>query len=427
MHADRLTEQVLQADCSDDELTALVVDLVNIRSEAGYEDDVARYLRDQMAERGFRTALQEVEEGRNNVLGVLDTGRPGPSLMFMGHMDTSTYHHVDGPPGMRSEAMVKDGWVYGLGVSNMKSAFAGYLAATDMLRSSWSELGGRILIAGVVGETERAPVGQWSGRRFRGGGIGAQYMASHGGLADYCINGEPTGLKLQRGNAGYMFVEVRFVGSAQHAFSKASAIDPLPRAIRAYERLQAWGEEYSSRHQDDVMRPLVNVGAVHGGEPFKPSRTAESCSLYMNLNFVRGQTAMAVERELSEALHALFADDPAARFEINVFLAKPPHLLEETSPLVRAMGEGHQKVFGTPIPEVSPPRYSVSSDNPIFAQYGVQAIQYGAGGINLSGGITVNEPGLGEVLGIENLASCARVYAVAAAQLLGGQGTADAR
>src|SRR5262249_47598257 len=107
--------------------------------------------------------------------------------------------------------------------------------------------------------------------------------------------------------------------------------------------------------------------------------------------------------------------------EVDVYLAKQPHLLETDSELVIAMKAGHQNVFGGPLAEVSPARYSVSSDNPIFAQYGVQAIQYGAGGISLSGGITVNEPGIGEVLSIDNLASCAKVYALAAMQLLSEQ------
>jgi acetylornithine deacetylase/succinyl-diaminopimelate desuccinylase-like protein len=130
---------------------------------------------------------------------------------------------------------------------------------------------------------------------------------------------------------------------------------------------------------------------------------------------------MDVERELQAELRELFADDKDARFEVNVYLAKQPHLLETGSELIIAMKAGHQNVFGAPLPEVSPARYSVSSDNPVFAQFGVQAIQYGAGGISLSGGITVNEPGVGEVLSIENLASCAKVYASAATQLLSKQ------
>jgi acetylornithine deacetylase/succinyl-diaminopimelate desuccinylase-like protein len=419
MNIDELTDRVLQADPNEPELTSMVCDLVNIRSEAGGESECARYLRDRLAERGFRARLQEVEEGRHNVLGILDTGKPGPTLMFMGHMDTSTYDHVDGPLGQRSHATLDNGWVFGLGVSNMKSAFAAYIHAVEMLKTQWSELTGRILVAGVVGETERAPVGDWEGRCFRGGGIGAQYMATHGGLADYCINGEPTGLKLQRGNAGYMFVEITFIGSAQHAFSKANAIDPIPRAMRAYDMLEVWGQKYSDRHQDEVMRPLVNVGAIHGGEAFKPSRTAEACSLYMNLNFVRGQTVMSVERELREALSNLFSDDPKAKYEVDVYLAKQPDLLDMSSPLIGAMSVGHEKVFHEPLPEASPPRYSVSSDNPVFSQFGVQGIQYGAGGIGLGGGITVNEPGIGEVVSMEKLAACTKVYAAAAAWLLG--------
>lgn len=415
---DRLADRVLQAAPANDELVSMVTELVNIPSQAGSEDEVARYLLQRLTTRGFRAQLQEVEPDRHNVFGVLDTGRPGPTLMFMGHMDTSTHHRPNGPAGMRAEATVDNGWIFGLGVSNMKSAFAAYLTAVEMLKAVWADINGRIVIAAVVGETERAPVAQWEGKAYRGGGIGAQYMASHGVLADYCINGEPTGLKLQRGNAGYMFVEITFRGFAQHGFSKANAVDPLPRVVRAYQRLQVWAESYSDRHQDDVMRPLVNIGAIHGGEAFKPSRTAETCSLYLNVNFVRGQTAMDVKRELQAELHDLFRDDKDARFEVDIYLAKQPHLLEMDSELIAAMKAGHQNVFGTPLPEVSPARFSVSSDNPVFAHYGVQAIQYGAGGISLSGGITVNEPGVGEVLSIENLAACSKVYAVAAARLL---------
>ena len=77
--------------------------------------------------------------------------------------------------------------------------------ALQMLRDSGVKLKGDIVVAGVVGEIEKAPIDNWQGARYRGGGFGARFMLNHGVTADFCINGEPTGMRLQTANAGYIF------------------------------------------------------------------------------------------------------------------------------------------------------------------------------------------------------------------------------
>jgi hypothetical protein len=76
-------------------------------------------------------------------------------------------------------------------------------------------------------------------------------------------------------------------------------------------------------------------------------------------------------------------------------------------------------VFGEDVTYPNPERYSVSSDNSPLAEFGIPGATYGAGGINLSGDYSMYEPGVGEVVGIDNLAAAARVYAAAAVDLLG--------
>jgi hypothetical protein len=58
-------------------------------------------------------------------------------------------------------------------------------------------------------------------------------------------------------------------------------------------------------------------------------------------------------------------------------------------------------------------------------EYGIPSVQYGAGGINLSGEYSMYEPGLGEVVNLDNLAMTSRVYAVSIADLLSAEGDAD--
>ena len=73
---------------------------------------------------------------------------------------------------------------------------------------------------------------------------------------------------------------------------------------------------------------------------------------------------------------------------------------------------------GSPVHHPTPERYAVSDNSPLF-EHGIPGITYGAGGINMSGGHTMYEPGVGEVVGIDNLVVCARVYAHALLRLLG--------
>ena len=150
-----------------DDLTQMVVDLVNIPSPTGGEQGVAEYLATRFADIGLQVQLQEVETGRNNVIGTWRGSGDGPDLMFLGHMDYA--------PGIGKPAaqVVDRRWIAGLGSSNMKSAFACYYMATKMLMRAGVEPRGDVFLAGVVGEIERAPIGIHQGAGCRGGGTGA--------------------------------------------------------------------------------------------------------------------------------------------------------------------------------------------------------------------------------------------------------------
>ena len=71
------------------EAVRLVKQLVDIPSPEGEELECARFLYGYMREAGIEAHLQEVEEGRANVIGVVRGEGDGPTLMLNGHLDTS--------------------------------------------------------------------------------------------------------------------------------------------------------------------------------------------------------------------------------------------------------------------------------------------------------------------------------------------------
>jgi acetylornithine deacetylase/succinyl-diaminopimelate desuccinylase-like protein len=245
-------------------------------------------------------------------------------------------------------------------------------------------------------------------------------MLNRGVTADMCINGEPTGLRLQTGNAGYIFARISVEGSPQHTFSKSLAIDPIEKAARLRQRLAEFEHTYVSRHPHPVMKPLINVGAIYGGDPFKPSLTARTCNLYVHINTVPGQKINEVRAEFEEFLEQQRAEDSDLSVDLDFYLASNGHYLDDDHPLPGAVAQAHRSVFGVDVARPNPERYSVSSDNSPLAEFGIPGVTYGAGGINLSGDYSMYEPGIGEVVNIDNLAGAARVYAAAARSLLRG-------
>lgn len=402
-----------------DAMVQMACDLVNIPSPTGEEGAIGDYVAQRFGELGMRVSRQEIEPGRSNVIARLPGAGTGPTLLLLAHFDTSTNPGEDLPIGYQAQATLRDGWIYGLGISNMKCAFAGFWSALQMLRDSGTRLAGDVIVAGVVGEIEKGPVDIWQGRAYRGGGLGARFMVNHGVTADFCINGEPTALRLQTGNAGYAFVRIGVRGAPQATYAKDQAVDAIAKAVRLREAIGAWEPEYQRRHPHPLMKPLVNVGAIYGGYPYKPSITPAFCNLYVHVNLVPGQSILGIQRELEELVAAERARDPQLEAEVDIYVVSNGNEIDIDQPLPQAVARAHQLVFDSPVTRPNPERYSVSSDNSPLAEFGIPGITYGAGGINLSGDYSMYQPGIGEVVGIDNLAKCAQVYATAAIDLIG--------
>src|SRR5919106_6021151 len=204
--------------------------LADIVSITGEEKEVAEYLGREFENLGMRVEYQEVEEGRPNVIGTLKGSGGGATLMFCAHMD-----HFDSP----QETVVEDEGIYGRGLVNMKAAFPCYLEAVAAIQKAEVRLRGDIIISGVVGEIEKAQVGKFQGKTYRGAGAGARYMMDHGVIADMCIIGEPTGLHLQIGNAGVVWARVSVEARAENFVLKALSVA---------QAIQDWEKHYQRKY-----------------------------------------------------------------------------------------------------------------------------------------------------------------------------------
>lgn len=410
-----LEQRILDA-VDAERLVETAVQAVSIPSPTGEEQAMGEFMRERFLAAGLAAQWQQVEDGRPNVLGIREGRGGGRSLMLNGHMDTSYSGRepwLAGIPGFLPQGFVRDGRVYGLGISNMKGALACYLEAAQALADAGVELRGDLLIAAVCGEIEKAQYGEEAqGRAYRGYAAGSRYLVSHGGVADMCILGEPTEQKVVLGHFGTLWLRLSTRGPFVHtAFSEGRrAENSILRMREVLDAVLDWIPSWEERASYRGAQGLVNIGAISGGFAWRASRTPFRTDLFLDVR-VPPPTPMAEARaavlEFARSLRERFP--PEYGIEAEVYVTAPGSEIAEDHPLVAAIDESHAAVFGQP-PERDVVRWF--SDASVLTRYGIETVNYGT-----SSGLP--DPELGENLDVEGLVKMAKVYALAATRVCG--------
>jgi acetylornithine deacetylase/succinyl-diaminopimelate desuccinylase-like protein len=385
-------------------------------SFTGSEQAMAELVRDTLEELGLRVQWQQVEEGRANVLGVLEGAGGGPSLMLNGHLDTSYsgrepwLRHV---PGFQPDPFVEDGRLYGLGISNMKGALACYVEALRALRDADVRLRGDVLVAAVCGEIEKTQWGDAQGAEYRGYAVGTRHLVTHGGVADMCILGEPTESKLVLGHFGSLWLRMGVRGAFVHtAFTEGrrdeNSILRMREVLDAVlEWIPTWEDDPENAYRG--AKAVVNVGALQGGFGWRVSRTPHRTDLFLDVRVPPTKPMSTARAQVLALVRALQGRFPDYGIDGEVYVTAPGAEIEESHPLVAALEEAHEQVFGEP-PERDVTRWF--SDASALTRYGVATVNYGT-----SSGLLDTEKG--ENLSIDGLVKTANVYARAAMRVCG--------
>ena len=389
-------------------LVDLALRLVTTPSFTGSEEQAARLMEAELESCGLRTQWQQVEEGRANVLGTWAGTGGGPTLMFNGHLDTSYSGRepwLAGIPGFQPDGFERDGRIYGLGISNMKGALACYVEAVRALQDQGARLRGDVLLAAVCGEIEKTQQGDAQGAEFRGYAAGSRYLVGHGGAADTCILGEPTENKLVLAHFGSLWLRLSTHGPFVHtAFGEGRREEnSILRMRPVVDAVLEWLPRWEERMSYGEVRGVANVGGIEGGFGWRASRTPHRTDLFLDLRVPPDVPMADARREALEFARSLDG------VEAEVYVTAPGAEIEEGHPLVAAVAEAHEEVFGS-APERDVTRWF--SDASVLSRYGIATVNYGT-----SSGLPDAE--LGENLPIDGLVKTAEVYARAAMRVCG--------
>ena len=382
--------------------------MIAVASFTGDEQAMAELMVELYRDVGLRVQWQQVEEGRANALGILEGSGGGKSLMLNGHMDTSYSGRepwlVD-VPGFQPKPFVRDGRLYGLGISNMKGALACYVEAVRALRDADVALAGDVLIAAVCGEIEKTQYGDAVGSEYRGYAAGSRYLVTHGGVADMCLLGEPTEGKLVVGHFGALWLRIRVHGNFIHtAFSEGkrelNSVLRMHRVTAAVlEWIPTWENDPTNAYRG--AKAIVNLGAIDGGFGWRVSRTPHHTDLFLDIRVPPTKPMAGARSEVLAMVRELTARFPDYGIEGEIYVTAPGAEIDDQHELVAAIDASHAEVFGS-TPERDVPRWF--SDASVLTRYGIPTVNYGT-----STGLMDVE--LGENLEIDGLVRTAEVYA----------------
>lgn len=400
---------------NEEELLDISVSLGSTPSPSGHEGEVARAVYRWLSHNGFRPSLQEVVEGRYNVVAKLEGAGGGKSLLFNSHLDTVLY----GPDDRwlvgeelkhYNRAWVADGKVYGEGVVNDKGPMAAFMIAAKALREAGIRLRGDVLLTMVVGEIGMAPVDEYQGSKYLGKGLGAKFLVDHGILADCSLVAETTNFGITWAEAGAAYFKLTTRGKRIYTpyLKRPYDISRDPNSIlkmaRLIEAIEQWAMDYERksvcRFQGGEIEPKAQIGAIRGGVPYKPSSSPGVCSIYLDVRLAPGADPREIEAELRDV-----AAKAKVEAEVEMYLYRKGCVGKNIEHIRGAVESAHRSVFGCKPDMVKPAVTSMWRDINIFNEAGIPSITYGPGS------------GSGEgtsYLTVEDLVKASKLYALIA-------------
>lgn len=360
--------------------------LIEVPSPTGRAGAVADCLARILAADGFKVERPSGGyEAAPAVAVRLESGKPGPTLQFNGHLDT--VHLPFAPP------RVANGLLTGSGSSDMKGGIAAAVEAVRALRDAGCLEAGSVLL--TAHDLHEAPWGD--GRQL-------DQLIRDGFHGDAVLLPEPLCDVLPvagRGSATWKIL-VRRQGAPVHEVMRPRDEPSVIAAAAALvSQLGRLDSELALESHPVCGAASVFIGQIHSGEIF--NQFPHESWLEGTRRWLPGTDHRQVEADFRARLAQLAADSRTT-ISCEWIVIRDAFALDPAAPLVTAFQECYQASSGSPLPEGAKP--FVDDGNSFSALAGIPAITHGprAGGQH-----TVSE-----WVEIDDLVRVAKLYAATA-------------
>lgn len=309
---------------SHDDVVELLSDMVRIESVTPWliptgsgERAVAEYMAGWLDGLGLEITLDEVEDGRPNLLARLRGTGDGPTLCLNAHSDTVGFANW---ADRALEPRLDGDRLYGLGVADDKAGCAAAMfAVRDVVRSG-QRLRGDVLIACVIDE--------------EGISIGTEHLVAHHKI-DYGIVLEPEALPLaMTEHQGFGWIDVVVHGRPAHGSRPEEGVDAIVHMAEVVRRLHDLDvTEWTAKPDPRNGRTVFHTGTIAGGTDYATYPSA--VTLGIEIGTQPGETLANRVADIEAIFAAIRAEDPRFSGEVRVRLDRDPF-----------RASGHEELYG---------------------------------------------------------------------------------
>ncbi|MBW2058434.1 MAG: ArgE/DapE family deacylase [Deltaproteobacteria bacterium] len=360
----------------------------NTDNPPGDTRSLAGYLGELLDEEGLPVAIYDPVEGNPNIVTFAGEESGHPHLVLNGHLDQFP---ADDPAVWTVppySGLIREGRVYGRGVSDMKGGMIASLSALLLIHRLEVPIRGRLTFMGVSDEET-------------GGKWGTHWLLENRPelRGDACLNGEPYAPDVVGvGERGAYRVVMRAEGEPMHGSLSAgdNAIMKMAQALLSLRPiLQEKAripedmveviekEKNYTRSPQDVGRqwmldhPSYNVGVIRGGT--KINVVPRYCEAEVDIRLPLGMSPEHIEQRVKALLNEAECRD--VKISEIISFRKPSYTrLDE--PLVKIVKENAARVTG------KEPIYFIGmggTDGRFFRRRGIPTVIYGPRPFNMGG------------------------------------------
>ena len=246
---------------------------IDSRTNSKNENNIIEYWESKYSELGTINNIHNTNDNRLNLISNLNFSDNHKTIIFNGHLDTN--HIGSGWTSDPFGGEIKDNYIYGLGVSNMKASMAAMFYCAKILTKIGLDKG-KIIFTSVLGELQ--------------GGVGTKALLDNGLKGDFFINGEPTDLNFMTIHAGtYSFI-INIIGETRHLSKRDEATDATIILNKIVNDITNLDITTNIKDNDEKKLNIIHIGSVRSGlgENFsddRPPQVSDNAIIYGSVRF----------------------------------------------------------------------------------------------------------------------------------------------
>ena len=246
---------------------------IDSRTNSKNENNIIEYWEAKYSELGTINNIHNTNDNRLNLISNLNFSDNHKTIIFNGHLDTN--HIGSGWTSDPFGGEIKDNYIYGLGVSNMKASMAAMFYCAKILTKIGLDKG-KIIFTSVLGELQ--------------GGVGTKALLDNGLKGDFFINGEPTDLNFMTIHAGtYSFI-INIIGETRHLSKRDEATDATIILNKIVNDITNLDITTNIKDNDEKKLNIIHIGSVRSGlgESFsddRPPQVSDNAIIYGSVRF----------------------------------------------------------------------------------------------------------------------------------------------